>query len=101
MFINNYIDIDFFIFDMKISIITFFFILITTISSQIVNNEITRIIDVSTSLLKIFVDIKASNVDNEYLLSFPTSQAINIAFLKATINKKELVISSPNQRYYC
>jgi hypothetical protein len=86
---------------MKISVISLLIFFISTTScSHIVNNEITRIIDVSSSLLKIFVDIKTSHVENEYLLSFPTSQAKNIAFLKATINKNELVISPPIQRYY-
>ena len=62
---------------------------------SVVNNDVQRAIDASTSILKIYIDIKASDVGKEYDLSFPTSEAQHLAYLAVTRKGKPLVIKAP------
>ena len=63
--------------------------------SSVVNKDVQRIIDASSSILKIFIDIKAADVDKEYQIVFPTSAAKKLAFLSVQQKGKSLVVEAP------
>ena len=60
-----------------------------------INKDVQRTIDASSSILKIFIDIKATEVDKEYQLIFPTSSARKLAFLTVQQKGKSLVVTAP------
>jgi dihydroxyacetone kinase len=64
-------------------------------ASSTVNKDVQRTIDASTSILKVYTDIKAVDIDKEYLLVFPTYQAKNLAFLSISQKGKSLIIAAP------
>jgi hypothetical protein len=64
-------------------------------ATSTVNKDVQRVIDASSSILKIFIDIKASDVDKEYKLLFPTSVAKKLAFLSVQQKGKGLVVTAP------
>lgn len=64
-------------------------------ASSTVNRDVQRTIDASTSILKIYTDIKAAEIDKEYQLVFPTYQAKNLAFLSISQKGKSLIIAAP------
>lgn len=59
------------------------------------NLEVTRTIDASTAVLKIFAEIKATEVGKEYQLVYPTSLAKRLAFLLVTRKGKDLPVLAP------
>jgi hypothetical protein len=63
--------------------------------AAVVNKEVTRVIDASTSVVRITTEIKATNVENEYQLIFPHEAAKKLAFLSVTIKGKELLVNAP------
>lgn len=71
--------------------------LLLCIHAQI-NKEVNRVIDATNPSVKITADIKAEDVDKEYKIAFPSSQAEHLAFLSVKHNKKELKISAPVQQ---
>jgi len=62
---------------------------------QVLNTEVTRNIDASTSIVKLTAEIKAVNVKGEYELAFPTATAKAISFLSVTLKGKALPIGAP------
>lgn len=64
-------------------------------ASSVGNKDVQRTIDASSSILKIFMEIKATDVDKEYQLVFPTSAAVKLAFLSVQHKGKSLVIAAP------
>jgi dihydroxyacetone kinase len=64
-------------------------------ASSTINKDVQRTIDASTSILKVYTDIKAADIDKEYMLVFPTYQAKNLAFLSVTQKGKSLIIAAP------
>lgn len=70
----------------------------TTAASSIVNKEIERVIDLSSAIVKVYVEIKAANVnDLKYDVIFPNEIASKLAFLAVKQNKKDLLIAEPVQ----
>lgn len=68
---------------------------VVQISASVVNKEITRTIDATAAVVKLTIDIKATNVDGEYDLSFLDNQAKHIAFLSASSKGKTLSVTAP------
>jgi oligosaccharyltransferase complex subunit alpha (ribophorin I) len=60
-----------------------------------VNKDVQRTIDASSAILKIYIDIKAIEVEKEYQLIFPTDHAKNLAFLSVTQKGNNLAITAP------
>lgn len=79
------------------SSLSIFLLLLASIScvSSVTNMDVQRIIDASSSILKIFIDIKAADVDKEYQIVFPTSAAKKLAFLSVQQKGKSLVVAAP------
>lgn len=63
--------------------------------ADVINKEITRVIDASNSVLRVTTDIKAANVEKEYLLIFPDDVALNLAFLSVSSKGQLLPVHSP------
>jgi hypothetical protein len=63
--------------------------------AAVVNKEVSRVVDASTSVVRITTEIKATNVENEYQLIFPHDAVKKLAFLSVTINGKELFVNAP------
>ena len=64
-------------------------------ASSVGNKDVQRTIDASSSILKIFMEIKATDVDKEYQLVFPTTAAVKLAFLSVQYKGKSLLIAAP------
>ena len=64
-------------------------------ASSVINRDVQRTIDASSSILKIFMDVKAADVEKEYQLTFPTSMAKKLAFLSVQQKGKSLVVAAP------
>lgn len=69
-----------------------------------VNTEVQRTIDLTSPIVKITVDIKATNVEKEYQIAFPDIQAKQLAFLSVTKKGKLIKTTAPvsanNFTYY-
>ena len=59
------------------------------------NKEVSRTIDASTSIVHIITDIKAVNVKETYDIIVENSKAKNLAFLAVTVKGKPLPVSPP------
>ncbi len=64
-------------------------------AAAVVNNEVTRIVDASTSVVRITSDIKASNVDKEYQIIYTHDMAKHLAFQSVTSKGKSLTVRAP------
>lgn len=64
-------------------------------ASSVINRDVQRTIDASSSILKVFMDVKAADVEKEYQLVFPTSMAKKLAFLSVQQKGKSLVVAAP------
>lgn len=64
-------------------------------ASSVINRDVQRSIDASSSILKIFMDVKAADVEKEYQLMFPTSMAKKLAFLTVQQKGKNLLLAAP------
>ena len=76
----------------------FSFILVLSVIScatSVINKDVQRTIDASSSIMKIFMDIKAAEVEKEYSLVFPTAAAKKLAFLSVQQKGKSLVVAAP------
>lgn len=65
------------------------------VATSAINKDVQRTIDASSAILKIYIDIKATEVDKEYKLVFPTYQAEKLAFLSISLKGKKLAVSAP------
>jgi len=74
-------------------------LILSRLCFAVTNKEVTRTIDATSPSVKISAEIKATDVDKEYQIAFPSSQAEHLAFLSVKHNKKELKISAPVQKY--
>lgn len=70
--------------------------------ADIVNKDVTRIIDASTNVIKISTSVKASisgsnndNLDSIYDIIFPNEHAINLAFISVSYKSKVLSLNEP------
>jgi hypothetical protein len=63
--------------------------------SATTNTEIQRVIDLTSPMVKITIDVKASNIEKEYKISFPDDQAKHLAFISVTKKGKSLPVSAP------
>lgn len=72
-----------------------FVLFLVAINGEIVNREVSRVIDASSAIVHLTIDIKASDVLGEYDLVFPDSQARHLSFLSATHKGKALEILAP------
>jgi hypothetical protein len=69
--------------------------------ADIVNKDVTRIIDASTNVIKISTSVKASisgssdNQDSIYDIIFPNEHATNLAFISVSYKSKVLPLNEP------
>jgi len=63
--------------------------------AQVLNTEVIRTIDASTSIVKITAEIKAANVKGEYQIAFPTQEAKSLSFISVSLKGKVLPLSAP------
>ena len=69
--------------------------------ADIINKDVTRIIDASTNVIKISTSVKASisgssdNQDSIYDIIFPNEHAINLAFISVSYKSKVLPLNEP------
>lgn len=71
-------------------------VLLATISaSAIINKEVSRIVDASTSVVRVTTSIKAANVDGEYQLVLPNALATHLAHMAVTSKGNALSVSAP------
>ena len=71
-------------------------ILLATVgASAVVNKEVSRVIDASTSIVRVTTSIKAVNVDGEYQLILPNALASHLAYMSVTSKGNELTVKAP------
>ncbi len=71
-------------------------ILLATVgASAVVNKEVSRVIDASTSIVRVTTSIKAVNVDGEYQLILPNALASHLAHLSVTSKGNDLTVKAP------
>lgn len=61
----------------------------------VINRDVQRTIDASTSILKVQAEIKVSNANKEYDFAFSNAQAKCISYISVKNKGKSLVISDP------
>ena len=71
------------------------FCLVLNQVASVVNKDVQRTVDASTAIVKMYIDIKATDVGKEYNLVFPTYEAKHLAFLSVSRKGKEVSISAP------
>lgn len=78
-------------------LIPVFMLLLAVISvvAAVVNNEVTRVIDASSSVVRITTEIKASNVEKEYQIIYTHDMAKHLAFQSVTSKGKSLTVRAP------
>ena len=80
-------------------LLCFFVVFYITLSfSEVVNKDVVRTIDATTAILRISVDLKATNVENkQYILIFPDYEASHLAFIQVTAkgSQSPLPLSAP------
>ncbi len=69
-----------------------FFLFQIVIVQSIVNNEVSQVIDASTSIVRYNAEIKASNVNGEYSLLFLKDWGSHLAYLSVTSKGKPLKV---------
>lgn len=70
-------------------------ILLAVGASAVVNKEVSRIVDASTSVVRVTTSIKATNVDGEYQLILPNALASHLAHMAVTSKGNPLSVSAP------
>ena len=75
--------------------LTLLLCLVASSNGVTVNTEVQRTIDLTSPIVKIVVDIKATNVDKEYQIVFPDSQAKQIALLSVVKKGKAIKTTAP------
>jgi len=71
------------------------FTVLIIVSHAVINTEVQRIIDISSSVTKLSIDLKISEITNEYKLAFSNYQAERLAFLSITKKGKKLNPTAP------
>ena len=61
----------------------------------VVNKDVQRTLDATSSILKLYAEIKVANANKEYDFVFPAYQAKNIAFISVKAKGKNLEILAP------
>lgn len=79
---------------------TFFFVatifaVIQSVFGVIVNNEVSQIIDASTSIVKYVIEIKAAGIDGQYDLIFPNTLSDQLSYLSVKSKGKPLTVQPP------
>jgi hypothetical protein len=69
--------------------------LVTLLLGAVVNKEVTRTVDASTSVVRVTTNIKAANVDGEYHIVYPNDLAAHLAYISVTSKGSALSISAP------
>ncbi len=80
------------------------FLVFAKLSSEIVNKDVSQIIDATTSFVKYSAEIKAANVAGEYKLIFQNGWAEHLAFISVTSKGTKLNVHPPTRfatRVYC
>lgn len=81
-----------------------FVLLCLTTNAVIINDEIHRTIDISSPILRITIEIKASHIDGEYEICFHDYIAKHIAYLsvnsKGNLLKTTAPVNANNMTYY-
>mmetsp|Transcript_16718 Transcript_16718/g.16817 ORF Transcript_16718/g.16817 Transcript_16718/m.16817 type:complete len:453 (+) Transcript_16718:63-1421(+) len=67
----------------------------SSINCQVINTEVQRTIDLTGPIVKITADIKATNIEKEYEIIFPDSQAKQLAYLTVTKKGKTIPTTAP------
>lgn len=62
---------------------------------SIINNEIIRTIDISTSIMRMSIEITASNIVDDYEITFPQNLAQKMSYLNIEYNEKNLLLPAP------
>jgi len=65
------------------------------VSTAVINKDVSRIIDATTSIVRVSTNIKAVNIDDEYNLIFPNDVAGKLAFLSVKLKGEQLAVKSP------
>jgi hypothetical protein len=66
-----------------------------TAAAAVVNKDVTRVVDASTSVVRVSATIKAENVDNEYQIIFSNSMAEHLSILSVTAKGQPLSVKAP------
>ena len=69
--------------------------LVCTAVATIVNREVTRVVDASTSVVRVTTDIKAANVEKEYKIIIDNALAKRLSFLSVSLKNKVLNVLPP------
>ena len=81
----------------KIKFIQFYCILQTLVCATVINKDIQRTVDASSSMVKITTEIKATGVDKEYIFCFPKVQADHLAYISVTNKGQQLEITKTSR----
>lgn len=77
-------------------LILFYTLVIFSVTlGSIINNEIIRTIDISTSIMRMSIEITASNIVDDYEITFPQNLAQKMSFLNIEYNEKNLLLPAP------
>lgn len=74
-----------------ICLLTFIIIFTLSINAEVINKEVIRSIDATSSIVRVTTEIKVSNVNKEYKLIFSNYQANYLAYISASIKGKASV----------
>lgn len=70
-------------------------LLLASVLSDVINKSVSRVIDCSSSIVRITTDITATGVENYYNIIYPNAVAEKIAFLKVKSKNKKLQVQPP------
>ncbi len=77
-------------------LILFYTLVIFSVTlGSIINNEIIRTIDISTSIMRMSIEITASNIVDDYEITFPQNLAQKMSYLNIEYNEKNLLLPAP------
>ena len=65
------------------------------VRSATINTDVQRTIDLTTPVVRMTIDLKASNIDKEYLITFPDTLASHLAYLSVTRKGKPIKTTAP------
>ena len=60
-----------------------------------VNTEVLRTIDLTSAIVKMTIELKISNIEKEYKIAFPDSQAEKLSFIAVYKKGKQLPLTAP------
>lgn len=59
------------------------------VNAAIINKKVQRVVDASSSIVKVSLDITAEGVEDSYQILFPTAQAEHLAILTVSLKDSE------------